>query len=285
MAGRVIAAANRKGGVGKTTTTITLARTLFEQFGKSVVVVDTDPQASASLCLAGAGLLEMDREKFLETFLADRTKTRRHPFLIDQIVAERRADARLCLAPCSPALWELEADLFRVEPRWFKNQRTAMTRFDALVGELRRKYDYVLIDTPPGRGLLTGPVLTAADLVIIPCTPDRISTWGLDRFAEELRNGVRRGDDLRWRSRILWTLFDGVANDWESFVDQYGKESPLKALAERMPTRVEIARGAVRETGHTFDQRFPRDAAPLLIRIAEEIMRTLEQIAPEPRRA
>jgi chromosome partitioning protein len=211
MSGKVVAFCNRKGGVGKTTSTISIADTLQSQFGASVAVVDTDPQASSSLALARDDMLNGSlAAKFLERTLAGNALDGRRIALDDCI---RRAvgrltdrpDVPLSLVPISPAFWRFEIRVRR-EVAFFATTRTvAVRRFRRLIHELKDQYDFVLIDTAPGVSLLFDHIVRESDYLVVPCVPDEVSVWGLKLLAEELQG-------MRGRpappARILWTQYN-----------------------------------------------------------------------------
>jgi chromosome partitioning protein len=277
MAGKVIAAANRKGGVGKTTFTVTLARTLASFKGRRVIVVDTDPQASASLALATSAVLTGPEHGYLEDYLqAKIPKNAESGFISQPVRVAAQHAGRLDLAPCSPKLWELEADITRMDGAWKRNSRKVITRFRALIGAFLERYDYVLIDTPPGRGLLTTPVLGVANLIVIPCTPDRISTWGLDKFSDELSR-IDGSRDARRKARIIWTLYDAAAKGPEHFKNIYVQQGVLSAFREDLRNHADIARGAVQPGYLSFEQCFTKETADKLVRIADEVIYYLNE--------
>lgn len=222
MNGRVVAFCNRKGGVGKTTSAVSVADTLQSQFGKSVVLVDTDPQGSSSMALARDDMLRGGlASKFLERTLSGSSLDGRR---IDLDAVVRRAVGRLtdrpetpmALVPISPAFWKYEIKV-RKEVAFFSTTRTvAVRRFRRLMGELRREYDFTIIDTAPGVSMLFENIVRASDFLVIPCVPDPVSAWGLNLLSEELAS--MRGNPAP-PARILWTQFNPNSN-WQDRIRQ-----------------------------------------------------------------
>jgi chromosome partitioning protein len=204
----LIAVANMKGGVGKTTTVISLAETLaahsIERSAKtggspcSVLVVDLDAQASASFALAGDDrLTSLIREcktvdGFLEKFLISREEVRLGSFISHNVsdVSHRGSELRIGLLASSPALRTLERNLLHALTRGgYSLERIEHDLFKLLSGELRAigsDYDYVIFDCPPGISLLTEIALRLADVAIVPTNPDFLSLLGLDAFTQSV---------------------------------------------------------------------------------------------------
>ncbi|MGH6950505.1 MAG: ParA family protein, partial [Vitreimonas sp.] len=113
--GKVVCVANRKGGVGKTTATVVIAHTL-QQAGRSVAVIDVDPQSSATYALAGEKLAQSMSSIMLEGMIQ-----RENSFPVSRPIEDfswgqistltNRPDVPIALIPCSPALWDLEDKL------------------------------------------------------------------------------------------------------------------------------------------------------------------------------
>jgi chromosome partitioning protein len=168
----VIAISNQKGGVGKTQTTVNLAAALADS-GYDVLVIDADPQASASAALN----FDLERE-YTSLYDVMRAASTRHPAPL--LRAVWAPDTHLALIPSDIRLADLEIELLQVY-----NKERVLSK---LVSALSRQPDFILIDCPPSLGWLTVNALTAADYVLAPVIPDYVSLRGLGSF----RNTVER---------------------------------------------------------------------------------------------
>ena len=142
----IIALANQKGGVGKTTTAINLGASLARH-GKRVLIFDFDPQANSS---AGLGI-RVEAPSTYDVVINDAS--------VHDIAVLTSIDG-LWLAPANPMLAGADVELVPMMAREFRLKR--------MLDGTRGEYDYVLIDCPPSLGLLTVNALTAADEVIVP---------------------------------------------------------------------------------------------------------------------
>jgi chromosome partitioning protein len=182
----VIALANQKGGVGKTTTAINLGACLARR-GQRVLLVDVDPQANATSglgCTADAGSLY--------DALGGQIP------LADLIV--QSSEPGLSVVPSSPDLAGAEVELVDADHREFLLRE--------LIRPLRPAWDFILIDCPPSLGLITVNALTAADEVIIPVQCEYLALEGLGHLAATLER-VRRALNASLRLEgLVMTMYD-----------------------------------------------------------------------------
>lgn len=187
---RVIAIANQKGGVGKTTTTLNLAYALGE-LGKRVLVVDADQQATAT---EGSGIdpiAVQDEKRGLEDVLFGQTPIR------DAIVPRERFD----VLPCTIALAEAQIKIL-LDP---DNGRFVLRE---RLEEVQHDYDVVLIDCPPELALITVTALIAADQVLIPTRASRYDVRGIPLILDTIVRIRRRQNPELDILGILPTMFN-----------------------------------------------------------------------------
>ena len=197
----VIALANQKGGVGKTTTAINLGAALAHK-GATVLIFDFDPQANSS---AGLGIRTEGQTTYDVVIGGVHAKE----------VAVETGVPGLMLAPATPALAGADVELVPMMAREFRLKRA----LDAVRGS----YDYVLIDCPPSLGLLTVNALTAADEVIVPVQCEYLALEGLGQLTATLEL-VRRNLNSSLKLRgLLLTMFDARTNLSQQVADEVRK--------------------------------------------------------------
>ena len=188
---RIIAVANQKGGVGKTTTAINLAAALVET-GLRVLVVDLDPQGNAS---TGLGIDSTDRDATTYDLLVDDAP-------LNEVI--RTTDIEdLCIIPATVDLSSADIELFANEKRSFllhdALRQTAMDEYD---------WDYVLIDCPPSLNLLTVNAMVASHSVLIPLQSEFFALEGVSQLLLTIRE-VRQSANPGLRTEgIVLTMFD-----------------------------------------------------------------------------
>jgi chromosome partitioning protein len=247
---RVIAIANQKGGVGKTTTTINVGASLAE-LGQRVLIVDLDPQANAS---TGLGI----ENRGLETSM--------YHVLMQEVPLENCIEPtdvkRLFLAPASLDLAGAEIELVPAFSR--------ETRLRRSVEAVREQFDYVLIDCPPSLGLLTVNGLSAAQEVLVPI---QCEYYALEGLGQLLRNVdlVRRNlnPDLHV-STIVCVMYDARTKLADQVVSEVRGHFGDKVARTVVPRSVRLSEApSYGQPITTFD---PRSRGALAYRdVAKEI--------------
>jgi chromosome partitioning protein len=188
---KILAIANQKGGVGKTTTAINLA-TALAATGESILLVDLDPQGNAS---TGLGLARDDRSAGTYSLLIEGASP--------QAVTRRSFVPDLSIIPAEPDLAGAEIELVGEERREFR-LREALLRDNGAGAP----YSFILIDCPPSLGLLTLNGLVAADAVLVPLQCEFFALEGISQLTRTIEL-VKRSLNPRLRLQgIVLTMFD-----------------------------------------------------------------------------
>jgi chromosome partitioning protein len=202
--GHIIAVANQKGGVGKTTTAINLA-TALAAVGQNVLLLDLDPQGNAS---TGLGIKRGDRKLGIYEVLLGR-ETLAAATLSTQIPG-------LHIVPATSDLLGAEIELIDLEHREFRLR-------DAIADAISR-YDYILIDCPPALGLLTLNAMVAADRVLVPLQCEFLALEGLSQLVRTIERVQKALNPALGIQGIVLTMYDSrnrlsslVADDVRSY--------------------------------------------------------------------
>ncbi|MFH1098661.1 MAG: AAA family ATPase [Candidatus Uhrbacteria bacterium] len=217
----VIAVVNQKGGVGKTTTVLSLGSYLASA-GKFVLIIDMDPQANAT---AGLGIDHRSVERSIYDVFAGNIGLR-------NIIVPTQHDG-LRLAPANNALAGANIELVGVERREF--------RLADILLEIRNDYDVVLIDCPPSLGLLTINALVAADAVLVPVQAEYFALEGIGQLLETIEL-IRQG--LHPQLEILGaviTMFEGRLRLSNDVLVELHRYFPNRVFRSVIPRNVRLA--------------------------------------------
>ncbi len=217
--GRVVAIANQKGGVGKTTTAVNLAVALA-QSGQRVLLIDLDPQGNATSGLTP----EPIKSGTIYDSLVNRTP-------LSQVTRESRPS--LYLAPSSTDLVGAEIELATMEGR--------ERRLKAELSEESQKYNFVLIDTPPSLGLLTLNALVAADSVLVPMQCEYYALEGLSSLLATIRKVKAVLNPELELMGVVLTMFDPRNRLSHEISLEVNKHFPQRVFQTVIPRNVRIS--------------------------------------------
>lgn len=218
---KVIAVANQKGGVGKTTSAVNIAASLGAK-GKNTLLVDIDPQGNST---SGVGFDRRSLETTSYDILINGAK--------GQDAVRQTTFAGLSVIPSSADLAAAEIELADIPAREavLKNA----------LAPLRAAYDFILIDCPPSLGLITTNALNAADSVLIPVQCEYYALEGLSQLMNSVQAVKRRYNDRLELEGVLLTMYDGRLNLTQQVVTEIKKYFPRKVFSTVIPRTVRLS--------------------------------------------
>jgi len=219
--GKVIAIANQKGGVGKTTTAVNLATSLAWT-GRWILLVDNDPQGNSTTALG------FEKEEIIPNLY--------HALIGERAVHDGIRETEvpyLHLVPANIDLIGAEVEL--VEERDRERKLKGMLR------AVKERYDYILLDCPPSLGILTLNALTAAHSVIIPLQCEYYAMEGLTQLLRTIRAVKERFNPLLRIEGILLTMYDGRNNLARQVVQEVRGHFGSKVFNTVIPRNVRLS--------------------------------------------
>ena len=218
---RIIAIANQKGGVGKTTTSVNLSACLAH-IGKKVLLIDTDPQGNAT---SGVGVNKGDVQKCIYDILIDDAD-------IHEVIRTTKVE-NLDIIPATISLAGAEIELVSTISR--------EVRMKHAIQEVKDRYDYIIIDCPPSLGLLTINALTASDSILIPVQCEYYALEGLSQLLSTIRLVQKHLNEHLTIDGVLLTMFDARTNLGIQVIEEVKKYFQDKVYRTIIPRNVRLS--------------------------------------------
>lgn len=218
---KVIAIANQKGGVGKTTTSINLAAVLGE-LGKKTLLVDMDTQGNAT---TGLGIDKRTLTSSMYNVIVGEVD------MNEAIIKNKFENLSLC--PSGMDLAGAEIELITIDDREFA--------FKKALQKVRDDYDFIIIDCPPSLGLVTLNCLTAADSVLIPLQCEYYALEGVSQLISTIKKIKKSLNPDIEIEGVLLTMLDSRTNLGLQVVDEVKRFFPGKVYASIIPRNVRLS--------------------------------------------
>ena len=218
---KTVAVFNQKGGVGKTTTCINLAAAIGKK-GKKTLLVDIDPQGNAT---SGVGIDKADITYSTYDIIINRVAA--------SSILINTGFSNLYLLPANMNLAGAEPELNDIDERFYALKKA--------LAPLLAEFEYVIIDCPPGLGLLSLNGLVAADTLIVPLQCEYYALEGLSQLLSTVRTVKQLYNEHLELEGVLYTMFDGRLRLNQQVVEEVDKYFPNKTFKTVIPRSVKLA--------------------------------------------
>ncbi|MDF2634580.1 MAG: Cobyrinic acid ac-diamide synthase [Pelosinus sp.] len=248
---KVIAIANQKGGVGKTTTSVNLSACLAD-LGKKVLLVDLDPQGNST---SGFGFDKTKIKQSIYDVLVNDTP-------IEGVILQTKIE-NLMLLPATIQLAGAEIELVSIMSRETKLKR--------VLDKIKYNYDYVIIDCPPSLGLLTINSLTAANSVLVPIQCEFYALEGLSQLMNTITLVQKNLNPALSLEGVVLTMFDARTNLSIQVVDEVKNHFRHKVYQTIIPRNVRLSEAP--SHGQPITRYDPKSkGAEVYIDLAKEVI-------------
>ena len=249
--GRIIAIANQKGGVGKTTTAINLSACLAEK-GQKVLAIDMDPQGNMS---SGLGLDKDSIDKTIYDMIIGEND-------VEEVIDHGTID-NLDILPSNVDLSAVEIELIDVDNKEFIVK-------DA-IQKIRDNYDYIIIDCPPSLSLLTINAMTTADSVLVPIQCEYYALEGLSQLIHTVELVKERLNSILEIEGVVFMMYDARTNLSLQVVENVKDNLQQNIYKTIIPRNIRLAEAP--SYGTPINQYDPKSAgAESYMRLAEEVI-------------
>lgn len=248
---KIMAVANQKGGVGKTTTSVNLGAGLAS-LGKKVLLVDIDPQGNTT---SGVGINKADVANCIYDVLINDVPPQ-------EAITETQIEG-LHIIPATIQLAGAEIELVSTISR--------EVRLKKALAQVRNNYDYILIDCPPSLGMLTINSLTASDSVIIPIQCEYYALEGLSQLLNTVRLVQKHLNTSLQIEGVLLTMFDARTNLGIQVIEEVKKYFQQKVYQTIIPRNVRLSEAP--SHGQSIITYDPRSrGAEVYLELAKEVI-------------
>lgn len=254
--GRIIAIANQKGGVGKTTTAINLSACLAEK-GQKVLAIDMDPQGNMT---SGLGVDKDEAEKTIYDMIIGQAA-------IEEVI-QKDVMENLDILPTNIDLSAAEIELIGVENKEFIVQKE--------VHKIRDRYDFVVIDCPPSLSMLTINAMTTADSVLVPIQCEYYALEGLSQLIHTVELVKERLNPVIEIEGVVFTMYDARTNLSLQVVENVKDNLEQNIYKTIIPRNIRLAEAP--SYGMPINKYDPKSAgAESYMRLADEVIHKGEE--------